>query len=322
MVRNPTPWGAIAAWVLVTTSLPAQQADLPGTFFANPSPEATTFLPSHVPLGGPVSGSAIGLESGLPAQDESWSFQWLPEGLIYRSYLAGVKEPRLASVWDYDKNLGWIWDVALGGRVGLMRYGTERADRPDGWELDVEGAALARLDYEHEMDVVATDFRAGLPLTYGYGPFQFKLAYYHLSSHLVDEFMLRNPDVERINYVRDAFVLGGSWYATEDLRLYAEAGWSFHTDGGAEPWEFQFGVDFSPAALTGVRGAPFAAINGHLLQEVDFGGHLVVQAGWQWRNASGRRLRIGAQYFNGKSDQYEFFDHDESKIGAGVWYDF
>jgi len=306
----------------MTASLPAQQLELPGPLLPTEPPKSNSLLPWDSAFHGIVSGEPTGPGSGSTVQDDSWSFQWLPEGLIYRSYLAGVKEPRLASVWNHDKNLGWIWDVALGGRVGLMRYGTERANRPDGWELDVEGAALSRLDYEHEMDVVSTDFRAGVPITYGYGPFQAKFGYYHLSSHLVDEFMLRNPDVERINYVRDALVLGGSWYVTEDLRLYAEASWAFHTDGGAEPWEFQFGADFSPAGPTGVRGTPFAAINGHLLQELDFGGHLVVQAGWQWRNDSGRLLRVGAEYFAGKSDQYEFFKKYEEKIGFGVWYDF
>jgi hypothetical protein len=236
--------------------------------------------------------------------------------------LAGVKEPRFASAWVHENDLGWIWDVALGGRVGLLRYGTERADRPEGWQLDFEGAAFPRLDLEHEMDVVSADFRAGVPLTYGYGPFQAKFAYYHLSSHLVDEFMLRNPDVERINYVRDSLVLGTSWYATDDLRLYGEAAWAFHTDGGAKPWEFQFGIDFSPASPKGGRGSPFAAVNGHLLEELDFGGHFVVQAGWQWRGSSGHLLRTGVEYFAGKSDQYEFFNKYEEKIGIGVWYDF
>jgi hypothetical protein len=234
-----------------------------------------------------------------------------------------MKESRFASVWNHEEKLGWIWDIALGGRVGLLRYGSRDPLRPEGVQLDIEGAAFPRLDLEHERDVISTDFRFGIPLTYGIGKFQAKLAYYHLSSHLGDEFMLRFPDERRINYSRDVLVWGNSFYLTEDLRLYAEVGWAFASDGGSEPWECQFGVDYSPASHAGdFRGSPFVAINGHLREDVDWGGNLVVQAGWQWRGATGHLFRVGAQYSNGKSEQFEFFNRTEEKTGLAIWYDY
>jgi hypothetical protein len=166
------------------------------------------------------------------------------------------------------------------------------------------------------------DFRAGFPLTFGNGPWRTKLAYYHLSSHLGDEFLLKNPTVTRINYTREVMVLGESYYVTPDWRLYGEAGWAFHSDVSG-PWEFQLGVDYSPAADFGFRGSPFAAVNGHVREEVDFSGNVVAQLGWQWRQAaSAHLLRIGAEYFNGKSDQFEFFNRFENKVGFAVWYDY
>jgi len=266
--------------------------------------------------------NVVGNLDYLPAlRPEHWTWQVLPDGLIYRSYLAGAKEPRFASAWVYEQDLGWIWDVALGGRVGILRYGTEDDDRPHGWQIDLEGAAFPRLDLEHDRDLVSADFRAGVPITFGRDRFQTKFAYYHLSSHLGDEFMVRNRSLSRINYVRDALVWGVSFYCVDDLRIYTEAAWSFYTDGGAEPWEFQFGVDYTPAGPSGIRGTPFFAINGHLREESDFGGNLVVQTGWQWRGDSGHLFRMGVQYFAGKSDQFEFFDQYEEKLGLAIWYD-
>ncbi len=253
---------------------------------------------------------------------EPWSWQVLPEGVIYRSYQAGAKEPRFASAWVHERDLGWIWDVSLGGRVGLIRYGTRDALYPEGWQLDFEGAALPRLDLEHDRDVVSTDYRAGVPLTYGEGPFRWKFAYYHLCSHLADEYLLRIPDAKRLNYIRDSLVLGGSYYWGDDLRLYAEAAWAFSSDDGAEPWEFQFGIDYSPRKPTRFDGAPFVAVNGHLREEIDFGGNLVFQTGWQWRGPAGHLFRTGMQYYVGKSDQFEFFDDYEEKLGLAIWYDF
>lgn len=255
--------------------------------------------------------------------DDAWAWQLLPQGLVYRPYLAGVRESRFASVWNYERRRGWMWDIALGGHAGMLRYGNLAASRPEGFQVDVEGAGFPRLDLERDLDLVASDFRFGIPLTYGRGRYQTKLAYYHLSSHLGDEWMLRSADWTRINYTRNALVWGHSYYLTDNLRIYAEAAWSFDTDGGAEPWEFQFGVDYSPAEELGtLRGAPFVALNAHLREEVDFGGNFVVQTGWQWRGTSGSLFRMGLQYFAGKSEQYEFFEQYEDKIGLGLWYDF
>jgi hypothetical protein len=91
----------------------------------------------------------------------------------------------------------------------------------------------------------------------------------------------------------------------------------------SEPWEFQFGIDHAPVQSTGVRGSPFWAVNGHLRQEVNFGGSVVAQAGWAWRSDVGSPLlRAGFHYLNGKSSQFEFFNEHEQQLGLAVWYDF
>jgi hypothetical protein len=270
-------------------------------------------------------------------QTENWSWQMYPDGFIYPTYLAAVQN-RLGGVWNYDPKHDWMWDITLGGRLPLYRYGTKSSLFPEGWQLDMEGSVYLRLHLMEGMDMEANDFRFGLPLSYGTKIWQFRTGYCHVSSHLGDERLLRgdqyhpkggirNP--ERLNYWRESLLLSYAYRPTPNTRAYAEVDYACKIGKqfgeGTKPWHFQFGAEYSPRYPTarGVWGTPFAAVNTRLMQEHNFRGNVTVQTGWQWRGSHDQLFRIGMQYHSGVGDQYEFiFTHREHKIGIGVWVDF
>jgi hypothetical protein len=286
-------------------------------------PAQAASLATPVDYGSPYVGEGYPAgDNGYQAvhQDDVWTMQLLPEGLIYHSYLASTKDSRFSATFVNEPDWGWLFDGSLGTRVGLFRYGTRDRLHPQGIQFDAEGAAQLRMDTRDQVDVIAVDFRAGAPITFGYGRHRTKFGYYHLSSHVGDEFLLKNPGFPRLNYSRDALLLGHSIYVTDALRVYAETAWSFRLDV-AKPWEFQFGVEYAPPCPTDYRGAPFFAANAHLLEEVNFGGGFTVQTGWAWRSEGGQLFRTGFHYYNGESNQFSFFDEHEQQIGFGLWYD-
>jgi hypothetical protein len=260
----------------------------------------------------------------LPVQHTcgDWGLRLLPQGLIYRSYLASLKESRLAAGIVRIPDDSWIWDATIGARVALLRYGTSDPIRPAGYELDVEASAQIRLDVPEDVDVRGTDYRVGFPLSWGDEHRQWKFGYYHMSSHVGDEYLIKNEDFPIFAQSRDVLLLGHSVYLNDSLRIYGELGWAFYSNT-SEPWEFQFGVDYAPRVATGIRGAPFVALNGHLREELDFGGAFTAQAGWAWRaDTTAHLFRIGFQYYNGASWQYAFLPYHEQQIGLWAWYDF
>lgn len=280
-------------------------------------------LPAYTDIPVPRDGGEDGYYSGGSSIVTGQPYEWhlLPQGLIYRSYLAGEKESRLRSFW-YNERGRNLWDLTLGGNVGLIRYGTQGDARPEGWQLGLEGAGIVRLDVDENRDVDSDDFRGGIPITWGDSIYQVKIAYYHLSSHLGDEYLIKHPNYDRLNYSRDCLVWGHSVYTTENFRVYGEVGYAFVYDVG-KPWEFQFGFDWAPGNATGARGAPFVAINAHLREELNYGGNGVFQAGWAWRRSPSSGLfRVGMEYYNGKDDQFSFYQDSIQKIGGGIWYDF
>ena len=294
----------------------------------------TTFLGQSSDSLPPLRTSSM--EDGIIAS-QNWASapRWtlFPDGLIFPSFLAGVAESRMGGVWNYDKDQHWIWDITLGGRAPLLRYGNRSSIQPEGWQLDIEGSVHLRLDLENEMDMDANDFRFGLPISYGTRTWQIRFGYYHVSSHMGDERMIRLTNAglphKRINYVREALIFGYAYRINPAIRLYAEADFAFERGEYTKKWHFQFGAEYSRPYLgrgpgdSEWHGSPFAAVNAILLEEHDFDGNINVQLGWQWRGPRNQMFRVGVQYFGGVSEQYEHIHaRREHKVGLGVWYDF
>ena len=264
--------------------------------------------------------------SNAPAQCNScFGWQVLPQGLMYKSYIAGEKEPRLQFTQLHDTRSNQrVWDAVFGGRVGLLRYGSFGSVKPQGFQLDIEGAVFARvLPDERSAMLVGSDYRAGLLGTNRFGGTAVKYGYYHISSHIGDEFLVANPTLNPINYVRDSVIVGVTQDLEHATQIYGEIAYALGVDGGAKPLEFQFGAQYLPVARSTLRGAPFVAANYHIREDFNFQGGFNTVAGWGWQGIETRhRLRIGLQYYNGPSLQYQFLNQVENLYGGGIWFDY
>jgi hypothetical protein len=305
------------------TPAPAPSApfELPSLNLSPAETASADYAPPQFPHS---QGQQPGISFGRgPRATAGW--QLLPEGLLYRTWIAGDKESRmqLLSLHDTVSNRQ-VMDSVLGGRVGLIRNGSVGGDDPQGFQIDLDGAVFARvLPDEPSTMLEGSDYRVGLTGTWREETTSWRTGYSHISSHIGDEFLLAFPTTQRLNYVRDSLLIGVSQDLTEDLRIYGEAAWAAGVSGGAEPLELQAGTEWTPTARSRWAGAPFVAVHGHYRQEQ---GSLVgvnTVAGWNWHGVrSGHRLKVGANYYHGPSLQYSFVDREENLIGGGIWLDF
>lgn len=250
-------------------------------------------------------------------------YHLLPDGLMWHSYLAGPQEPRISAILLADDKDNYYWDATLGGRVGFLRYGTAGAKDPKGWQWDLEGAVITRLNLLEQEDVESMDYRFGTQMTWAEGPWAMKFGYYHISSHVGDEYMLRNPTFERINYVTESLVWGISHKPLDPLRVYGESVFAIKHSGGAKRWQFQTGAEWTATPIRPKGLAPFAAANLGFRESTDYHMATTLQAGWYYQGPeSDRRLRFGAQYGKGPTSQFEFFTRSEEYIGWGIWFDY
>ena len=105
----PLPRAAIAVVVLLSglswsanfaAANMAQDADV-----ADPPSFEQLTIPDLAPPADSASSDDSALDNPDVPMAELWTCHWLPNGLIYRSYLAGVKEPRFALVQSHRRRL-------------------------------------------------------------------------------------------------------------------------------------------------------------------------------------------------------------------------
>ncbi|MGC1275371.1 MAG: DUF1207 domain-containing protein, partial [Planctomycetaceae bacterium] len=180
-----------------------------------------------------------------PPRGTALPSEWhlLPGDVLYESLIAGVHAPRMGAELVGDQDQGGLLDVSIGGRIPVVRKGAVGPDA-SGWELQVYGAALSRLSMDRESDVEATDYAFGIPIVWRRGATAVSFGYDHLSSHIGDEYLIKNPGFRRVNYVRDSVELAVMQGLTESVSVYGEVNRTFHGSGGSEPWHFQVGAEY------------------------------------------------------------------------------
>jgi hypothetical protein len=180
-----------------------------------------------------MAGSVIALgvlrcvsPSRAAAQDTA-RLEILPAGDVFSPLLADPKQPQFQiSVLATDSPVldTELGAVGFGETFGLVRLPGRSPG--DGWQLDLAGAVFAQFELRRQStDLVNADYLVGLPITYRRGSLSARLSLHHQSSHLGDEYLLReNPARLNVSYDALQLVLArdlGAW------RVYGGADYVF-----------------------------------------------------------------------------------------------
>ena len=246
-----------------------------------------------------------------------------PTGLLWEPALAGKREARLAGL---ASNLSNVYtqktvDTQIGGNFGIARLVPEGSDL----EIQVDLFGVVNSRFSQYDFLIASDYRAGIPLTFRRGPWAVKVAYEHTSTHLGDE-LIQNTGATRIEYIKDEVVLGLSRLFDDRLRVYGQAGYAFRQfiDGNPSKYRFDVGFEWFHRAATGPWGTPFVAANVGFRGENAYNADVAVQAGWLWRHPDKRlaQWRVYGEYSSGKSYFGQLFRTRENFGAFGIALDY
>ena len=271
--------------------------------------------------------------SGIPASERS-GYTPLPRGDVFCQLVGDPKALRsfasyLRESSDFDPDELDIGSVGIGDAFGLGRWNGSKPG--DGVQLSLSAAVFAQFDLGTEsFDLLNADYLVGLPLTIRRGWFSTRLRLYHQSSHLGDEYLLREPpnrrDRENLSFESLEWILSAD---VGIFRAYGGGEYLFNREpSDLERYVVHGGAELRPA----FRVIPLGTLGGFRLvaatdlkasQEHDWKPSFSARLGLEYDRASGgdvpgRRWGFFGEFYNGPSPYGQFFREEVRHIGFGV----
>jgi hypothetical protein len=258
---------------------------------------------------------------------------FFPEDQIFCPVLADPKEARsfasflrgtFRSIADPSGEDTSIGSVGLGDSFGLVRWGGPEAG--EGLQLDVVGSIFAQFALNAPSnDLINADYIIGVPMTFRWRGFSTRVKIYHQSSHLGDEFLLRDEDIQRENLSFESLEVLLS-QEIGPLRLYGGGERIFSREpdtlasrlfhGGAElrtgragPVQLVGAVDMKTTERTTGQEGWSRALSGRIGVEI-------LRSGVDGH--PGRLVTLMVELYDGPSPYGQFFQDDISYVGVGI----
>lgn len=245
----------------------------------------------------------------------------LPEEELFAPLLADPRQPRFSmSYQHYTGNAREFSaaSVAAGEYFGVASgfFGPAGSS-----QIGIQAAVFALFNLDAaSSDLINADYWIGLPISYRRGPWSYLIRLYHQSSHLGDEFILGNPGIDRVNLSYEGLE-GLASYEWEQWRVYGGGGYILHSEPDLSPKYLHSGVEF--VKTHALRELNFvAAADVRAAEELDWRRSRSYQAGFEYRSAGTRRVRLMLEYFRGNSPNGQFYREPLRYTGLGLYLGF
>ncbi len=277
----------------------------------------------------PRTGTSPAPDASSPADtassDDGAGLRWFPDRWVIAPLIAAPREIRLAgTLLSVDRDLEYEPDgsaseseVSIGYRIPVVRFLDGGAE---GLALDIgfEVGVWSRFNMEtRQRDLIASDYRVGVPVSARYRFLEGRLTFQHTSGHLGDDYVYRyGMPVYQVS--RQALELTLAVRPVAPVRIYGGGDWNVdrglnysvdeETLGqefeGVEQWILRFGAEYDPSWEKEGSPQPFLGLN---FQTTDWTERLAtsVRGGIAFR-VSSVRILLDAQYHDGPSAMSEF----------------
>ncbi len=253
---------------------------------------------------------------------------WFPQStVLFLPLIADPRQPiNSANLRFGDKIAGYqAVAVSLGDDFPIFRWRDVLPWHGD-MQIGIEAGIWAIFNFKDKphndngdvCKLVNTDYFVGIPLTYAFDKWSFRLRGYHISSHLGDEFLCEAPDwvKKRTNPSFEAIDFFTSYQFSSGLRGYFGPGVIVHSDKSfkLKPLYVEYGMELRMFGRKlyyhKLYGTPFFAMNLENWQQHGWSLDSTYMIGYEWSKLQGigRKMRLYGEYHQGFSYEGQFFN--------------
>ncbi len=184
-------------------------------------------------------------------------------------------------------------------------------------QMELDGALWAIFAPDSfSAPLINADYYVGLPITYAWCNWSIRFRFFHISSHIGDEYLLLHPDFDRRNPSSETIDLFISHDLTDEIRYYGGLGWVVNCDESFPVKRFlaEAGVELRIPILGfcdrhhNICGRPIYAM--HFRYKPDFSKHIDATyiLGYEFGKCCGsrKRWRTVFEYHDGYSVEGQF----------------
>ena len=141
--------------------------------------------------------------------------------------------------------------VSLGTRLPLYRWNVVKGYL----QSDIEGCVWALFAFKkpsgwlgEASTLLNADYYMAFITSYSYDSWALQLRFWHMSSHLGDEFIELYPEIFRRNVSIEGIDVFASWTVVRQARLFLGVGCIYHSfkDSKFDPFYLEYGAEFRP----------------------------------------------------------------------------
>jgi hypothetical protein len=254
--------------------------------------------------------------------------EFLPEGGLFNTLLADVKEPQFfvsGHRFETDGQLGDFnaGSVAYGEKFGLARW---RLAPDRTLQLGIAGGVFAQFNMSaSSKDLINADYTIGLRVSYRDGLWSHRVRLFHQSTHLGDEFLLdEGQNIERVNFSIEAmdYTISREW---ANWRGYGGLGRLI----GVEPESLErdyalLGGEYQTKAVSFMRGRWLAGLHLQASEQNDWSvdKSLKIGLGFGGQMPYSRRIKVMLEAYDGNMPFGQFYNVKLQSVGLGIYFGF
>ncbi len=269
-----------------------------------------------------------GKEAVPPKAKSGYGVIYFPTTALYAPYSADPRRVDFGlQILGYSRSQipdssNLRFDLKSGGQFHFLRIHPQGHEEL-GWQFSLEAGFNSQFDIMKHLDNIGWDGRYGFLVTNAQSKnLSFRFGYLHDSSHVGDEYMQRTGRL-RIGYTREEFAAGASWLTDNGWRFYGEYAHARYMGNQdlQKPGRMQFGVEWQQARpVEGLMRGWYAGADVSAMQERDWRRDISVTTGYRL-DTLGKTWRFGVDWYTGRPPISEFFQHNETYLGFGMWVD-